>query len=235
MDHHRAAKPTRSAKEQLYQQYYPRIPHSAQHSEIHARDPDQFWRNGGPGKTARYLKINQGIIEKLEQNADRVLEITQFESGVRLAKKDTVNIDALIRGIVERFTVIDKVAITLINDAGLTDVQSDGYVIDTVITNLVDNAIKYAGGKVNIAIQIAASTDGWQLTVGDDGSGIAQRYLPFIFDKFYRVPSGDLHDVKGYGLGLSYVQQLVASLGGKIEVRSELKAGTTFIIKFPNG
>ena len=89
------------------------------------------------------------------------------------------------------------------------------------------------GKKVRVTIKINDLGKSWQLIVGDNGYGIAQQHLPFIFDKFYRVPSGDLHDVKGYGLGLSYAKQLVSSLKGQITVHSKVNEGTTFTIKFP--
>ena len=183
-------------------------------------------------KTARYLKTNMGILEKLDKNVDRILDITQFESGARLVKTGTVNISELIPEIIGRFKVKDRVEIAFINDDGLTQVVTDGYIIDTVVTNLIDNAIKYATKNVTVTVKILDLSDSWQLIIKDNGSGIAQQHLPFIFDKFYRVPSGDLHDVKGYGLGLSYVKQLVSSLSGQITVFSKINEGTTFTIKF---
>jgi two-component system, OmpR family, phosphate regulon sensor histidine kinase PhoR len=183
-------------------------------------------------KTTRYLKTNIGILEKLDKNVDRILDITQFESGVRLAKTETVNISELIKEIIGRFTLEDCVDIAFINDGNLTQVITDGYIIDTVVTNLIDNAIKYAGQKVMITIKILDLNSSWQLMISDNGNGIAQQHLPFIFDKFYRVPSGDIHDVKGYGLGLSYVKQLVSSLDGKITVHSKINEGTAFTINF---
>jgi two-component system, OmpR family, phosphate regulon sensor histidine kinase PhoR len=183
-------------------------------------------------KTVRYLKTNKGILEKLDKNVDRILDITLFESGARLAQTETVNISELITEIIGRFKFNGSVEITFINDNNLTQVITDVYIIDTVVTNLIDNAIKYTGPKAKITIKILDTGNGWQLMIGDNGNGIAQQHLPFIFDKFYRVPSGDLHDVKGYGLGLSYVRQLVGSLDGQITVYSKINEGTTFTIKF---
>jgi two-component system phosphate regulon sensor histidine kinase PhoR len=183
-------------------------------------------------KTVRYLTTNRAILEKLDKNVDRILDITQFESGVRLAKTEIVNIGELIPEIIGRFNLNDGVHIAFVNDDNLTPIVTDSYIIDTVVTNLIDNAIKYAGKKVTVTIKIVDLNDGWQLMIADNGSGIEQEHLPFIFDKFYRVPSGDLHDVKGYGLGLSYVKQLVGSLNGKITVNSKMGNGTAFIIKF---
>lgn len=184
-------------------------------------------------KTVRYLKTNKGILEKLDKNVDRILDITQFESGTRLAKTELVNVDELISEVISRFRLNDNADIVFINPDNLIQLVTDGYIIDTVVTNLVDNAIKYAGEKVKIVVELKDSGKNWQLIISDNGRGMAPQYLPFIFDKFYRVPSGDLHDVKGYGLGLSYVKQLVSSLNGEITVWSKLNEGTTFTIKLP--
>ena len=187
-------------------------------------------------KTTRYLKINTGILDKLNKNVERILDITQFENGIRLAKPEVVNLEELVPGIVERFKLNDGVEINFRSDGGLTSILTDSYIIDTVISNLVDNAIKYPpftpSGKAVVTIETCRLADGWQLIIGDNGKGIAQQHLPFVFDKFYRVPSGDLHDVKGYGLGLSYVKELVNSLNGSITIKSKLNEGTLFIIKF---
>ncbi len=184
-------------------------------------------------KTARYLKTNREIIQKLDTNVERILDITQFESGARPAKAKNINIGELVTEIIARFKVKDDIEIMLINDDALTQVVSDGYIIDTVVSNLIDNAIKYAGKDVTVTIKLARYENNWQMIIMDNGNGIAPEHLPFIFDKFYRIPTGDLHEVKGYGLGLSYVQQLVSSLNGKIEVRSKKNAGSTFTIRFP--
>jgi two-component system phosphate regulon sensor histidine kinase PhoR len=86
---------------------------------------------------------------------------------------------------------------------------------------------------VKIVLTARIENHHWTLEVKDNGQGIDKQYLPFIFDKFYRVPSGDIHDVKGYGLGLNYVRELVSTLKGEIKVKSNKNVGTTFIIKFP--
>jgi len=193
-------------------------------------------RYGGirePEKADRYLKINSVILDKLDHNVDRILDITRYERGDKLAKRDDVNINEIINTAIEKFTLHGKNNIELSNPSEIQNVFTDNYMIDTIISNLVDNAIKYGGENVRITIIINSFEKGWQLTMQDDGPGIDQKYLPFIFDKFYRVPSGNLHEVKGYGLGLSYVKQLVTSLNGIISAKSQLNSGTTFTIKFP--
>ncbi len=184
-------------------------------------------------KTARYLEINTAILDKLDHNVDRIMDITQYESGDKLTKAEELNINEIINAVIKNFTLDGKNNIEFINPSAIQQVFTDSYMIDTIITNLVDNAIKYGGENVKVTVRIGLTEKGWELTVTDDGPGIDLQYLPFIFDKFYRVPSGNLHEVKGYGLGLSYVKQLVANLNGNISVKSKPNSGTTFTIKFP--
>ncbi len=194
-----------------------------------------FGEMNDPEKTTRYLLTNREIIQRMETNTERILDITQFERDAIPANVKTVNIINLIEDIIARFKIKDDVEIGFTNDDALTEVMTDGYIVDTVVSNLIDNAIKYAGKGAIVMIKLARLQNSWQIIVEDNGKGIALEHQPFIFDKFYRVPSGDLHEVKGYGLGLSYVQQLINSLNGKIEVRSKINDGTTFTIKFPIG
>lgn len=185
-------------------------------------------------KTIRHLNINLDILDKLDKNVDRILDITRYEHGIKSINYELIHVDQLIENIIGRFTISNELAIQYQSELTNKLVTTDVYIIDTVISNLVDNAIKYAERlpEINI-ITSSFSGDGWQIQVNDNGIGISDNNIPYIFDKFYRVGSGNLHNVKGYGLGLSYVKQLVTSLNGSISVKSKLGTGTAFIIKFP--
>lgn len=186
------------------------------------------------GKTIRHLNINLDILDKLDKNVDRILDISRYEHGIKSLNYELVQIDQLIENVIGRFSIRDEVNIGYQSTLHNKLISTDVYIIDTVISNLVDNAIKYSNPPVDIQI-ISSPFDGngWQLQVIDNGIGISSAHLPYIFDKFYRVGSGNLHDVKGYGLGLSYVKQLIASLHGDISAKSKLGVGTEFTIKFP--
>jgi len=197
---------------------------------------EALFRYGGiaePEKAERYLTINIEILDKLDHNVDRILDITRYESGDKPARPEWVAINKLISVVIERFSQAGNHPIELLNPSNLQEVFTDSYVIDSIISNLIDNAIKYGGENVMVSITINPSEKGWQLIIRDNGKGIDQQYLPFIFDKFYRVPSGNLHEVKGYGLGLSYVKQLANSLNGVLHVSSKINSGTIFTIQFP--
>lgn len=193
----------------------------------------QFGAAADPERLARYLNINAAVLNTLEASVDRVLEITGYEQGVKLANPQNINLFELINQVTARFSLYDHATIKLQYDLPGKDLITDAFIIDTILSNLVDNAIKYGGDKVNIQISAASLATGWLLQVTDDGPGMSAGHLPYIFDKFYRIQGGDVHDVKGYGLGLSYVKQLVTALKGTIDVKSKLNQGTTFTIQFP--
>ena len=184
-------------------------------------------------KTKRNLNINVDILNKLDKNVDRILDITRHEQGIKMINYQLINIDNLVNDVINRFAAINGQVIEY--QSGLVNklISTDSYIIDTVVTNLIDNAIKYTTEDVNIQIATSQTGNSWQLQIKDNGIGISDQNLPYIFDKFYRVPSGNIHDVKGYGLGLSYVKLLINNLQGTISVKSKLGVGTTFIIKFP--
>ena len=99
--------------------------------------------------------------------------------------------------------------------------------------NLVDNALKYTPKDLLLRISSRQSMQGVEIRFADNGIGIAKEHLGKVFDKLYRVPTGNVHDVKGFGLGLSYVKTVVEQHGGRIHVESESGKGSTFIIYLP--
>jgi two-component system phosphate regulon sensor histidine kinase PhoR len=103
-----------------------------------------------------------------------------------------------------------------------------------VIYNLLDNALKYGGDKPEIKVELAATPQEYTFRVEDNGIGISPEYANKVFEKFFRVPSGDHHNIKGYGLGLSYAAHVVHQHGGSISVESQPGKGSAFIIKLPN-
>lgn len=102
------------------------------------------------------------------------------------------------------------------------------------VNNLVDNAIKYSGENVQLYLQTSLENGILKIRVKDNGIGIPKVYQSNIFDKFFRVPTGNLHNVKGFGLGLSYVQKIVAMHSGSIHVQSEPDKGSEFTIIIPS-
>ncbi len=112
-------------------------------------------------------------------------------------------------------------------------IQADEIHFTNIIFNLLDNANKYSPEKPLITIRTMNIGNGLQIEIEDNGLGISKEARKYIFDKFCRVPTGDLHDIKGFVLGLSYVQAIVTAHGGSINLKSELGDGTNFILLFP--
>ena len=192
-----------------------------------------FKADADPERLRRYLEINFGVLDRLDANVDRLLDIMQYEQGKRQPDLGRVELTGLIGGLIERLDASGRGGVRLEPVAAPFEVITDSYIIETILYNLIDNALKYSGPQPAVVVGLGRDAAGWRLWVRDSGKGIAAEHLPYIFDKFYRVPSGDLHEVKGYGIGLSYVAQLVTTLGGRIAVKSVVKKGTDFVIEFP--
>ncbi|QHS58823.1 sensor histidine kinase [Chitinophaga agri] len=191
-----------------------------------------FGVSSDPERLARYININVTILDKLDKDIDRILEVSKYEHGILHAQRKVVNLTALSREIANRFDLQAPDSISIRNTLPNGEANTDCLIIDTILSNLIDNAIKYSPGDIRIDLGFAPIADGWKLRIRDNGKGIEQFHLPFIFDKFYRAQSVNVHDVKGYGLGLSYVKLLVSALHGNISVRSQVNKGTTFTIHF---
>ncbi|MBK8704387.1 MAG: sensor histidine kinase [Saprospiraceae bacterium] len=105
--------------------------------------------------------------------------------------------------------------------------------ISNIINNLLDNANKYSPDKPEITVHTRNVANGVEVTVEDKGIGLSKEVRKQIFDKFYRVHTGNLHDVKGFGLGLSYVKAMMTAHKGQVDVKSEPGKGSSFILFFP--
>ena len=112
-------------------------------------------------------------------------------------------------------------------------VEADKLHITSVIYNLLDNALKYSKENPVIDVHLKSTREFLEFSVSDNGIGIPPAYKEKVFDKFFRVPTGDKHNIKGYGLGLSYVNEVVKRHHGNVAVESELGKGSTFTAKFP--
>jgi signal transduction histidine kinase len=185
-------------------------------------------------KTKRYLNLNINELNRLEENVSRVLDITRYENGNVQMQLSRVDLISLVKSVITKFAAISSTRFITRFHGEITSVKTDAHAIETIVHNLIDNAIKYNHNiDPFVKVIITAQERSWTLIVLDNGNGIPQHHLPYIFDKFYRVPTGNIYTEKGYGLGLSYSRILVQELGGTISVQNAHPTGTSFIIEFP--
>ncbi|MEO8769722.1 MAG: HAMP domain-containing sensor histidine kinase [Ferruginibacter sp.] len=189
-----------------------------------------------PERTQEYLDISTNELQRLSLLVDKVLSLSKFEKNEIEIKKENFDLVQLIREVMESMKpqFEKQEAATSLQLTGINFIiEADRRHISSVIYNLLDNALKYSMKNPQIAVQVIDHSQYLELRVTDNGIGIPAEYKKKIFEQFFRVPAGDTHNIKGYGLGLSYVNYIVASHQGFIEVESELNKGSTFIIKLP--
>lgn len=187
-------------------------------------------------RLSRYIDIIKTENKRLENQVERVLRIAKLEKGDIELNFEEICLKDIIKGCVETFSVPiqdKKGKLTTKLNATEAHIYGDETHITNIIYNLLDNAKKYSEKAPNILIETLNEENKIKILISDKGKGIKKEDINFIFNKFYRVSTGDVHNVKGFGLGLYYVKQMVTKHGGTIEVKSKLGEGSTFILTFP--
>jgi two-component system phosphate regulon sensor histidine kinase PhoR len=185
----------------------------------------------------RYLQVIKEETGRLSDQVEKVLQVATFDRGEFDISKKKINLPDLVDHAVESFKiqVEDKNGvITFKTDSDNYEAELDPTHFLNSIQNLLENALKYSESNPEIAVGLKTGKTGFEISVRDFGIGISKEESKRIFDKFYRVPKGNLHDVKGFGLGLSYVKSVIDAHGGEIEVQSEPGRGSLFTIKIPS-
>ena len=202
----------------------------------------QMLGDGSVSKSPEMSKRISGIIndetKRLRFLVEKVLQMSLFERQNTSLKLRDVDVNDVISGVVRTFdlkvqTYGGTLSATL--DAADAVVAADEMHITNVIFNLLDNAVKYRREEVPLQLSVRTWNESGRLhiSVADNGIGIKKDDLKHIFEKFYRVHTGNKHDVKGFGLGLAYVKKIVGDHGGTLRAESELGEGTTFLITLP--
>ena len=195
-----------------------------------AKSPEMFGRLSG---------VIASETKRLRFQVDKVLQMSMFDNKDTAAlKMKELDANDLVESIVNTFTVKVEQSggkLEWVLDAEDPFVYVDEMHFTNVVFNLMDNAVKYRRSDVPLYLEVRTwnSNGNFMLSVKDNGIGIRKEDLKKIFDKFYRVHTGNVHDVKGFGLGLAYVKQIVQALDGSIRAESEPGVGTTFIIILP--
>ncbi|MFB2121161.1 ATP-binding protein [Parapedobacter sp. 2B3] len=173
---------------------------------------------------------------RLGNHIERVLNIARLEKDNLKLEHRPVDMNDLAQAVVDSMELQllkHEAKVSMHLDATDAVVSGDELHLSNVLFNLLDNAIKYSAENPDITIRTKNSSKQIHITVADKGIGMNRDQLSKIFDQFYRIPTGNRHDVKGFGLGLSYVNDIVKRLGGKVHVRSEKDKGTSFEITLP--
>lgn len=178
----------------------------------------------------KYLTVIREQLAALGSMVERILTMSVEERGEITLCREALEIRPLLEEVAGRFRMKGRGRVTIsveVEDPDLK-VSADRFHLTHALDNLVDNALKYSGEKVRIRLSARRVAKGVELRVEDDGIGIDRTAQAHIFEKFYRVPTGDRHDVKGFGLGLYYVRLIARKHGGEITVESAPGRGSAF-------
>ncbi|MEX6687127.1 HAMP domain-containing sensor histidine kinase [Danxiaibacter flavus] len=189
-----------------------------------------------PERTQEYLNISQNELQRLSLLVDKVLKLSMFENKSIALEKEYFDLAALCKQVINsmkwQFEKQDA-TITFTTTGDRFTIHADKLHITSVIYNLLDNALKYSRDNPVIHVELLSHKQHVEMRVSDNGIGIPPEYKQKVFEKFFRVPGNNRHDIKGYGLGLSYVDHIAKSHQGFAEVKSEPGKGSTFIVHIP--
>jgi len=189
-----------------------------------------------PVRTQEYLDIAQHELNRLSTLTDKVLKASLFdEKGVKL-DVEKVDLEKVVEEIINSMSLNtgkSKITIDFKKTGGDFIVNGSLVHLTNVIYNLIDNAIKYSPSDPELLVELQYSGNSLSLSITDKGIGIPEEFHDKIFEKFFRIPTGNVHTIKGYGLGLSYVESIVRAHEGKISIISELGKGSSFRIFLP--
>jgi two-component system, OmpR family, phosphate regulon sensor histidine kinase PhoR len=189
-----------------------------------------------PQKTKEYLDISGNEMQRLSLLVDKVLKLSLYENKEITLNKEQFDIAALANEVIASMKLqFDKQhAVVSIETTGNNFmIEADRLHMTSVLYNLLDNALKYSKENPIIKIGLTDRITYIEMAVTDNGIGIAPEYRYKVFEQFFRVPGGNRHNIKGYGLGLSYVNHIIHSHIGFIEVKSKLGEGSTFLVNLP--
>lgn len=190
-----------------------------------------------PERLLNYATIIQNENLRMKKQVERVLQMASIDKEEISLDKEKLDMHQLLTEVADGFHVVlqeQKGQISLQFEATNTIVKGDRLHLSNVFHNLIDNAIKYCKDAPAIVIQTFNKNGCLQIDVRDQGIGIPQHHQKKIFERFYRVPTGNVHDVKGFGIGLNYVSLIVKAHDGQIGLKSEEGKGTCFTITLKN-
>ena len=184
----------------------------------------------------KYIKVIGEENKRLGDQVEKVLQIAAIDRRDYNLKQEIIPMSEMVKSAVDHIAMqVEQRGgrLNMIEKAEKDLVQGDELHLTNIILNLLDNANKYSPEAPNITLRTASDDEDFMISIHDKGIGMSREQQKHIFEKFYRVPTGDLHNVKGFGLGLAYVQRIVEAHGGSIHVDSEPGKGSKFSITIP--
>ncbi|MDX2301592.1 MAG: HAMP domain-containing sensor histidine kinase [Microscillaceae bacterium] len=189
-----------------------------------------------PNQVNRYLNIIREENERLGNQVEKVLQIAVLDRGDFQLKINPINVHEVIQKALRNIIIqIEMRQGKIETDLKALNpvIDADELHINNMISNLLDNANKYSPNAPEITIATQNTENGVKISISDKGQGMARETINKVFDKFYRVSTGNIHNVKGFGLGLSYVKTMLDAHKGSVDVKSELNKGSTFTLFLP--
>jgi two-component system phosphate regulon sensor histidine kinase PhoR len=186
--------------------------------------------------TAHISRIIQTESKRLGYQVERVLQMAVLDQGHLVLKKSRIGMHEIVAIVMQNFKLqveSQNGKLEVIDESVCDLVNGDKVHLMNVVTNLMDNALKYSKDNPKIEVRMNNTVSTFNLKVKDNGIGISKENQRKVFDRFFRVSTGNVHDVKGFGLGLSYVKLIIEQHGGSINLSSDINKGTEFLIKLP--
>lgn len=182
-----------------------------------------------------FVSIIQQEKSKLNQNVERILDVASLEKDSIIIPKETIDLTELIQDTVGNLQLLiqSKTGTISLNLADSIQIMGSPFHLSQAISNIVENGIKYSPEKPDLKIALQKKERHAELEITDQGIGMTNEQISKVFDSFYRAETGNIHNTKGFGLGLTYAKFVIEKMGGKIQVESDLKKGTRVIIQFP--
>lgn len=193
------------------------------------KDPD-------PKAAERFADIIVRNSERLQNLIEDLLELSRLESNEFKLKREKIDLPVVAGLVLSLFRErAERKGIQLLTEipTGIQGVETDQRALEQVLSNLVDNAVKYCPAGASVKLRATNGDGSIRLTVEDNGPGISDAHLPRLFERFYRVDAGRSRDVGGTGLGLSIVKHMVEAMGGDVTVRSTVGKGSAFEVRLP--
>lgn len=189
-----------------------------------------------PERLHRYAELISNEVRRLRLQVDKVLQLATLNREKVKLEKVALDLHSMLKSAVNTMEMAnEQEGLRIELDLGATNfkIEGDEVHISNVIFNLLDNAVKYSQENPDIKITTSSNENAIVTSISDKGIGIPKKSIPLVFDKFYRVPKGNLHDVKGFGLGLYYVKQIVEAHSGKIKAESKEGGFTRIAFSLP--